>query len=88
MKLSSVEVQMRPASTNACSCSHSASPDVDFSGVNKTCRPGETRDVKGGVDVYDVGDAHRMCSSCHCFRAVLTYKKVSKYIPEVKVHSA
>jgi hypothetical protein len=66
MELSLVEVQLSPASTKACICSHSASSVVDFSGVNKTCRPGETRDVNGGVDMYAVEDAQRMCNSCHC----------------------
>lgn len=50
IELSLVEVQFRPAFTKACNCSHSASSGVDVRGVNRTCRPGETRDVNGGVD--------------------------------------
>lgn len=50
IELSVVEVQFSPAFTKACNCSHSASSGVDWRGVNNTCRPGETRDVKGGVD--------------------------------------
>jgi hypothetical protein len=30
---------------------HSASSDVSDRGVKKTCRPGEIRDVNGGVDL-------------------------------------
>jgi hypothetical protein len=51
IELSLVEVQFKLASTNACSCSHSASSGVVLRGVNKTCRPGDTRDVNGGVEL-------------------------------------
>jgi hypothetical protein len=51
IELALVEVQFTPASTNACSCSHSASSGVDLRGVNRMCKPGETRDVNGGVEV-------------------------------------
>jgi hypothetical protein len=60
MEVSLVVEHFRPASMNACSCSHRAGSGVDLRGVNKTCRPGDTRDVNGGVDVYGVGDAQRM----------------------------
>lgn len=60
MELSSVEEHFNPASTKACNCSHRACSGVDLSGVNRTWRPGDTRDVKGGVEVYGVGEAQRM----------------------------
>jgi hypothetical protein len=46
-----VEVQFKLASTNAWSCSHSSCSGVVLRGVNKTWRPGDTRDVNGGVEV-------------------------------------
>jgi hypothetical protein len=51
VELSLVEVQFKLASMNACRCSHSACSGVSLRGVNKTCRPGDTRDVNGGVEV-------------------------------------
>jgi hypothetical protein len=60
MEVSLVDEHSSPASMNPWSCSHSACSDVDFNGVNKTWSPGDTRDVKGGVEVYGVGEAHRM----------------------------
>lgn len=50
IELSLVDEQFRPAFINACSCSHRACGGVVFSGVNRTCSPGVTRDVNGGVD--------------------------------------
>jgi hypothetical protein len=51
MEVAFVEEHFNPASMKAWRCSHSACSAVDFRGVNKTWRPGDTRDVKGGVDV-------------------------------------
>jgi hypothetical protein len=60
MEVSLVVEHFSPASIKACSCSHRAISGVDLRGVNKTCRPGDTRDVKGGVEMYGVGDDQRM----------------------------
>lgn len=60
MELSAVDKQSSSAFMNACSCSHRACGGVDLRGVNKTCRPGVTRDVNGGVDLWGAGDAQRI----------------------------
>jgi hypothetical protein len=51
MEVSFVDEHFSPASMKPWSCSQSACSDVDFKGVNKTWKPGDTRDVNGGVDV-------------------------------------
>lgn len=35
------------------------------------CKPGETRDVNGGVRVELLGEDQRMCVSCHCLKILL-----------------
>lgn len=47
--------------------------DCDLRGVKETWRPGDTRDVKGGMAVYGFKEAHLMCNSCHCLSAVCSY---------------
>lgn len=44
------------------------SPDA----VKKMCKPGDTRDVNGGVIEYGASEAQRICSSCSCSRILLT----------------
>ncbi|CBY00976.1 predicted protein [Plenodomus lingam JN3] len=44
-----VDVHFKSALKIVCNCSHSAFSGVESKGVKKTWRPGETRDVKGGV---------------------------------------
>jgi hypothetical protein len=51
IELSLWEEQFKPALMKACSCPHSASLGVDSRGVKSTCRPGDTRDVNGGVEM-------------------------------------
>jgi hypothetical protein len=56
--------------------SHNRPSAWSLCGVKKTCRPGVTRDVKGGIAAYGFSEAHRMWSSCHCSKALLSYRKV------------
>ena len=50
MELDDVDEHFRSEEMKEWRLEHSASSGVSDRGVKKTCRPGEARDVKGGVD--------------------------------------
>jgi hypothetical protein len=51
IELSFVVVHFKSWDTKECRASHNAFSGVLANGVKKTCKPGETRDVNGGVAV-------------------------------------
>lgn len=71
--VSLVVEHFRSGETIECSAEQSKSSGVLASGVKNACRPGETRDVNGGVAEYGLGDCHRRCISCHCEKNLLSY---------------
>lgn len=44
-----------------------------FSGVMKTCSPGEVVETKGATEGKACSDTQRMCSSWHCFKTLHSY---------------
>jgi hypothetical protein len=73
IEVSLVEEHFTSEPTTSCSCRHSSSSEVESDGVKKMCRPGDTRDVNGGVEVYGFGDAQRIWNSCHIWIAALNF---------------
>jgi hypothetical protein len=51
VELEDIEEHFKSGEMKEWSPEHSASSGVSGRGVKKTCKPGETRDVNGGVDV-------------------------------------
>jgi hypothetical protein len=74
------EVHFSSSPKTSCTSLHNRAPFESPEAVKKTCSPGDTRELNGGVTEYGVSEAHRACISWYLLIISLAYVSQSEAV--------